>query len=43
MIAYQLYNDINKDKGKKTITSSSEFTNIQVKNENEQKKGGCCS
>jgi Ras-related protein Rab-11A len=42
-VAYQLYNDIKKDKGKKAITSSSEFTNIQVKNENEQKKGGCCS
>ena len=45
-VAYQLYNDFKKDKTKKTINGSSEFTNIQVKNdknENEQKQGGCCS
>ena len=45
-VAYQLYNDIKKDNTKKTINGSSEFTNIQVKNdknENEQKQGGCCS
>jgi len=39
-VAYQFYNDIKKDKDNKIITCSSEFINIQVKNENKQKKSG---
>ena len=42
-VAYQFYNDIKKDKDNKIITCSSEFINIQVKNENKQKKSGWCS
>ena len=37
-VADQLYNDIKKNKGKKIFTSSSEFTNIRVKNEKNRRR-----
>ena len=37
-VADQLYNDIKKNKGKKVFTSSSEFTNIRVKNEKNRRR-----
>jgi small GTP-binding protein len=45
-VAYQLYSLVKKNKTDKRVSSSGEFTNITVKNENNsnpKKSGGCCS